>query len=296
MPGMGNPQVAARVPQEVAAAVEAMRAAGLPTSELLAALAVAWDAAGGSVPVMRTALDTLSAGAGTTLALQEARAALEDLRAEADRVRRQSETEARRSTAAALQRQREAEDRAQVAEERARLLGEAVGVAQQMRAAALAPSDAVAMLAILRAAKVGVSELPAHLQKLGGVKRAADAAARTLASLQAEAQEAEARRDRARAEASGAARERDLVAAHVSSAVRLATESATIAAGTATDRLQEVATEALQALRPIIHLVGVREALEGDIAALRAEAGQLGLALAPARQLHGLRAEHHARA
>lgn len=161
MPGMGNPQVAARVPQEVAAAVDAMRAAGLPTSELLAALAAAWDAAGGSVPVMRTALDTLSAGAGTTLALQEAREALEGLRAEADRVRRQSEAEVRSSTDAALRRQREAEDRAQAAEERARLLGEAVGVAQQMRAAGLAPSDAVAMLAILRAAKVSVNELPA---------------------------------------------------------------------------------------------------------------------------------------
>lgn len=294
MPGTGNPQVAARVPQEVAAAVEAMRAAGLPTSELLAALAAAWRGAEGSVPAMRTALETLSVGAETTAALQQARAALEDLRAEADRVRRQSEGEVRSSTAAALRRQREAEDRAQAAGERARLFGEAVEVAQQMRAAGLAPSDAVAMLAILRAAKVGVSELPAYLKKVGGVKQAADVAARILATRQAEAQEAEARRDRARAEAAGAARERDLVAAHVSSAVRLATEAATVAAGAATDRLQEVATEALQALRPIVHLVEVRRALEGDIAALRAEAGQLGLALAPARQLQRLRAEREA--
>ena len=164
-------------------------------------------------------------------------------------------------------------------------LGEAVEVATAMRAAGLAPTDAMAVVRILHEAKIGVSEMPDYLKRLGGLKAANVDLLKRLERARAELKEAEARRDRAVAEVEGAWRNRDRLSAEVTGAVRIATEAATAAAGAATDQLQQVAAQAVRALAPVVHLVEVRQALEREISAMRGEIEGLGVVLASAREV-----------
>lgn len=272
MASEGNPQVYARVPEQVKAVIDSMNEAGAPLREVLVTVAEVWattkpqDGAAflASIRKVRGAAQEERDLSTRDAALRE-RARQATIREKELAKRETAATEAEEKAQATIER---AEARAATSEAKTALRRQVIEMGEALLRAAAKPADVEAVYRTMKAASLAPESVAAEVERLGGVVNLFRQEERRRDAAKAEADKARQEADNLRAEVEGLTRTKTAIIAEVRAATGAAGEEFTRKTGGAVAHLQRVARQAETALEGV-------QSMTKTLNDLRAEAAQV---------------------